>query len=128
MQGESDAYVAPADLDDPDPTAANAYEQNLTNLINSMRNDLDAPNLPFSIGRIGTNWTYSATVRNAQSNVSSNLANTRLVETSDLSLLVDGAHYDTAGMITLGERFAESIIGLEASIPEPIPTNSGRPR
>jgi len=114
MQGETDAWYE-------DSSMALAYEENLTAFINSVRNDLDQPTLPISVGLIGTNWRHQAIVRAAQSNVSSNMEHVGLVETSDLSLLVDGAHYDAASQVILGERFGDSIVETEASAPAPNP-------
>jgi len=114
MQGETDAWYE-------DPSMALAYEDNLTAFINSVRNDLDMPTLPISVGLIGKNWRHQAIVRAAQSNVSSNMEHVGLVETIDLSLLVDGAHYDAVSQVMLGERFGKSIVETEASAPAPEP-------
>jgi hypothetical protein len=106
MQGERDSkYLA----------MANAYEQNLTDFIQAIRTEFTEPNLPFVIGQISeaSVWTYGAIVRQAQANVSQNVADTELVITSDLTLNADGIHYDAQGQMTLGTRFANKIILLE---------------
>ena len=103
MQGESDS----SDLE-----RAQAYEQNLTNLIQSIRSDLGVPNMPFVIGQISNQYgyTYGSIVQQAQYNVSQTLPNTALVITEDLTLNSDNIHYDAAGQIALGTRFAEKLI------------------
>ena len=107
MQGETDAW-------NEDPAMASAYERNLTDLIISIRTELGIPNLAFSIGRISTSWTWSGgahgeLVRQAQYRVSQAIPYTMMVDTDDLSLDADEAHYSSEGQIKLGERFADSL-------------------
>jgi hypothetical protein len=101
MQGESDSN--PLEW-------AEAYEQNLTFFIQSIRLDLNVPNMPFVIGQItdSSTWIYGAIVMQAQYNVSETVPNTAMVYTSDLPH--DGVHYYTAGVMTLGSRFAEKML------------------
>jgi len=98
MQGEADSGA----LD-----MANDYEQNLVFFIQDMRSHFGLPQMPFVIGQISEAevWTYGEIVRTAQLNVSETIAQTGLVVTSDLQL-VDSWHYDSAGQIALGRRFA----------------------
>ncbi|MEQ9553737.1 MAG: sialate O-acetylesterase [Coleofasciculus sp. G3-WIS-01] len=115
MQGESDAYNL---------IMANQYEQNLTNFITQVRQDLHEPNLPFVYGKVfltGTQQTpfgifrYGDIIRQAQSQVSEQVPGTFAVETSDLSQHPDNIHFDSQGLMELGDRFAEEWL----SIPEP---------
>ena len=110
MQGESDAYPPHSTL-----AYAQAYEQNLTDFIQSVRSDLNVPDMPFVIGQISEApvWTWGDIVRQAQVNVSQTVPNTALVITSDLGILTDGMHYDSAATMTLGSRFATAMGGLE---------------
>ncbi len=103
MQGESDS----SDLD-----RAQAYEQNLTDLIQSIRSDFGVPNMPFVIGQISNQYgyTYGPAVQQAQYNISQTLPNTALVVTDDLTLNADNIHFDAAGQIMLGRRFADQLI------------------
>lgn len=115
MQGETDAWY-------DDPSMAMAYEENLTAFVRSVRSDLDAANMPFCMGRISQTWTWSGgghgeIVRQAQYDVSQNVPCTVMIDTDDLTLNPDMAHYDAAGQVILGERFAGSIIGLEQTVP-----------
>jgi len=101
MQGEKDA----SELD-----LANAYETNLTNFINDLRLKLQLPNLPFVIGMIenSVGWPYRAEVRQAEINVSQNLANIGIFDTYGLPS--DNYHFNTQGKIQLGHLFASTII------------------
>ncbi len=115
MQGESDAYNL---------AMANQYEQNLTNFITQVRQDLQEPNLPFIYGKVfltGTQETpfgifrYGDTIRQAQSRVDQQVPGTFAVETIDLSQHPDNIHFDSSGLMALGDRFADEWL----SIPEP---------
>jgi len=108
MQGERDSR---------DPDKAQAYEQNLTDFIASIRDDVAVPDLPFVIGRISNTPTlpYGEIIRQAQFDVSQSVSNTAMINTDDLPRLWDDLHYATPGVLTLGSRFGEGIL----SIPEP---------
>jgi hypothetical protein len=97
-QGESDAlegYQA-------------AYQTNLRNFIADVRTRYGA-NLRFLIGEIGNKYTPTlaalSTVIAAQQAVAAADRNAQFVPAKDLTFQ-DDLHFDTAGMITLGERFA----------------------
>jgi hypothetical protein len=111
MQGEGDAQY---------PALASAYETNLTNLIEHVRSDFDAPDMRFVIGRIATYYDTkptpggNATVRAAQMAVAGAVPNTAWVDTDDLSWAYIG-HYGTDGQIELGIRFANEFV----QAPEP---------
>ncbi len=107
MQGESDAL---------DLGKANAYETNLRNFIQSVREDLGTANLPFVIGQISDApaWTYGSIVKQAQANVGASVPFALTIPTNDLSLFSN--HYDAAGQMALGYRFANGMLML---IPEP---------
>ncbi len=106
MQGEADAWQ--------ELSWAQAYEQNLTDFIQSVRSELGQPYLPFVIGQISASefWTYNVIVRQAQLNVSQIVPDTGLVITTDLPLDTDNAHYTSNGVMTLGERFADEMMQL----------------
>lgn len=109
MQGESDGWPKQSTL-----AQAKAYESNLTNFIAKVRADLDIANLPLVIGKIFDTpvWKYGTYIRSAQEAVNTSVANTGLVDTDDLSL-GDPRHYDTASMMSLGSRFATTILSLD---------------
>jgi hypothetical protein len=110
MQGE-------ADSDDID--MANAYEQNLVFFIQDLRDHFGLPRMPFVIGQISEApvWTYGQIVRTAQLNVSRTVPNTAMVITSD-QWLVDQWHYDSAGQIVIGQRFAGAMLELLTGSPD----------
>jgi hypothetical protein len=102
MQGESDAGNA---------AMSQSYEENLTNLIEVVRDELDAPYLPFVVGQIANAkpYAYGPQVQQAQYNVSRAVPHTALVLTGDLGLKSDNVHYDTSGQLALGQRFADEM-------------------
>lgn len=108
------------------------YETNLRGLIANARTIAGKADLPFFVGELGaifpsSLYPYRETVVAAQNAVVTGpnpLVNTHLIETDDLGLLIEdgggfdvGVHYDSAGYLTLGERFADAYI--EAYTPEP---------
>lgn len=98
MQGESDAIEG----------FGGQYETNLTKFITQLRVDLAAPRLKFSIAQILPCWSNSAVVRQAQANVAMHMSNVEVFDTNDLTTGVFG-HYDTAGELALGSRFATTM-------------------
>jgi len=114
MQGESDA--------DDSQAAAEAYEENLVQLVQSLRAALGDENLPVVIGKItdsgmaddGSVMDYIDLVQQAQVSFAAADHCAELVsETDDLSYRDDRYHYDTEGFIRLGKAFAEAILRLE---------------
>ena len=132
MQGESDSFgtVAPA-----------AYEQNLSNFITQVRNDLSLPNLDFHIGEIAdsTVWPARQQIWDAQASIVATDSNAYLVNGKDLELFTnDGGgsnavHYSTAGTLLLGERFASSVASTQTvaaypvSTPDTVSTEKNKP-
>ncbi len=102
-QGESDAIEGQqAD-----------YESNLTAFIADIRTRYGAT-LPFLIGEIRrSNGAAFDTVADAQIAVAAADANAKFVPASDLTF-EDTYHFDTPGMMTLGERFATAYADLVA--------------
>lgn len=108
LQGENDSALL-AD--------ANAYQQNLTNLIGDVRANYGA-NLPFIIGGIGsdgqTSMPYRNTVQSAFSSVAGTLSNVRYFSNDDLNPNRE-LHFNGIQMQTIGTRFAAEL----RSVPEP---------
>jgi hypothetical protein len=103
MQGERDATTE---------EDASHYEANLQDFITYIRGVLNSPELPLVIGRINApSKPFRDLVRDAQAKVVSVTAATRLIDTDDLGLL-DIIHYDAAGLVTLGQRFAAATSDL----------------
>jgi len=104
MQGESDSDKK---------YRAKAYAKNLTSFISSMRYFVDDPEMPFILGRIrDAGQPHADMVRQAQVDVANNIPNVYWFDTDDLPFLPDGIHYNEAGMIELGHRFADVVMSL----------------
>ena len=106
MQGERDARI---------PEAGHEYEQNLSELIRRFRQDLRTPGLPFLVGQINPPPAlYPAVqeVQRAQAAVAQRLDGVVLVSTEGLAKHPDELHYNTAGQLELGRRFAEAYLKL----------------
>ena len=102
-QGESDSRYE---------TAATEYHENLQRLIQRMRSDLDQPEMQFIIGLSNAtpaSFTYLSVVRSAQRQVAQSLPNVSLVDTDGLTKHEDDLHYDSAGQLELGRRFAHRL-------------------
>ncbi|MGK7927406.1 MAG: sialate O-acetylesterase [Spirulina sp.] len=121
MQGESDAKN--------DLNMALNYEENLRNLILKIRQDFASPNLPFIYGKIFlTNnhqtydpereFQYGDVIREAQDRISRMISHTGVVETIDLTRYFDNLHFDSNGLIELGDRMADSWLEVACEIPE----------
>jgi len=106
MQGESDAANAEDAL---------AYKDNLTEFIKDIRHDFNAPKMPVVLGRIVHNPTvypYTGDVRMAQETVAKDDPLVKVVDLDDLPLVEDGIHFDTEGVITMGERMGNALYTL----------------
>ncbi|MFP4027352.1 MAG: sialate O-acetylesterase [Candidatus Brocadiia bacterium] len=107
MQGERDSVFA---------SMAEAYAENLRPFIARIREDTGVPDLPFILAQIcprminGVDGEFAHRwrdiVRRAQARVARDTDCTGLVATHDLPE-DDHLHYNTAGQIELGRRFAE---------------------
>ena len=109
MQGESDTRYS---------ALGPNYFENLKTLINAFRRDLNAPDLPFFFGRVNMpadaleedkktpKFPFIEHVRAAQERAAREIPDVHLIETDDLGKQSDRVHYDAAGLITLGRRFA----------------------
>ncbi|QIZ72965.1 sialate O-acetylesterase [Oxynema aestuarii] len=117
MQGESDAKS--------DFYMANNYALNLSNFIQTLRKDLNQPNLPFVYGLIPlTNqhqtsfgdFIYADQVRENQKLVAKNLSYTQTLSTLSLSKAEDNLHFDSQGYINLGKNFAAKWLEMDGSL------------
>ena len=103
MQGESDSRYQPA---------AAQYQHNLKRLIADIRQDLDQPRLQFVLGMVNpapARFAFLSTVRAAQKQVAQTTPLVSLVDTAGLTRHADELHYDTAGQLELGRRFAQQL-------------------
>ncbi len=106
MQGEHEGSISRKMAED--------YEGLLADFIQSIRRDLKAPALPFVIGQVNSHtWAYGDIARKCQAEVCRKQERAVLVETVDLPRVTgDAAHFTADGMLTLGFRFAKSIVPL----------------
>jgi hypothetical protein len=119
-QGESDALAGKA-------TAA-AYGGNLQRFVVALRRDFSQSRLPFIYGRILPQWQNSQGVREGQQALTNCLRNVFMANADDL--LTPTLHYDNAGTMTLGDRYAEgfaALMGSKAGDSSRL-NGSGRPR
>ncbi|MEN9359158.1 MAG: hypothetical protein RL095_693 [Verrucomicrobiota bacterium] len=101
MQGESDSGKTEG-----------AYEKNLADFIASVRKDLKSEKLPFVIGEVcSANPEYSV-IRAAQKAVAAKVPVCALASSEGLKTIDKHVHFDAAGQIELGKRFAEEISKL----------------
>lgn len=111
MQGEHEAGISPG--------MARDYQALLAGLISHLRADLGQPNLPVVIGEISDRWIYGVPVQTAQRDVCQKVGQAALVVTRDLPRPpADSAHYTANGMVTLGSRFAASLLSRSAPVPQ----------
>lgn len=111
MQGESDACnIFPA----------KEYEENLTAFINDVRDELNAPTMPFVIAMIDDSdaWVEYEIVRQAQIDVSNKVPFVYIFDTKDYD--TDGMHYKTQGILDMGSDFAKAIITAGSDTPSNI--------
>jgi len=120
MQGESDTFAM---------SYALAYGSNLERLIARVREDVEAPEMPFVAGLIdcpGCPSSERDLVRQATADVASLYETVYAVESEDLLGQPDGYHYTGVGMKVLGERFAQALLETDQSAaPTPAVTVTG---
>ena len=111
MQGESDGHSA---------ETARRYLDNLTFLMKTIRAAFLQDDLPIIIGRIsdsgqdvdGMVWNYGQIIQEAQAAFVRADPNAALVTTTSSYGYSDRAHYDSAGYLDLGRRFAEALVTI----------------
>lgn len=97
------------------PDVAGEYGKNLRTLVERLRKDLAAPDLPFIYGEVNTppaRFPATEDVRKGQQQVAREVPRVKLVPTKGLRTLSDETHYDTQGQLELGKRFARAFLEL----------------
>lgn len=117
MQGESDAKsAATASPAPPQPQTADAYPAHLRALVSALRAEWGSERIPVVIGRLaaidttnppGSSFRYWDSIRAGQEAVAGRDWMGAWVDTDDLTKS-DWLHYDSAGMLTLGQRMAQA--------------------
>jgi hypothetical protein len=119
IQGEADTGTA---------ANANAYETNLSNLVERVRADvgdesIGGTTLPFVISRLSSSQypaldNYYTTVCTAQETVAANMRQAAYVDTDGFSVYTgttaENIHFDADGQIAIGEACAAAMLALEA--------------
>jgi len=110
MQGERDcAYEA----------VAREYFDNLNKLVERIRQDLDAPELPFVYGQVSQRNSRSVfryVVRDAQARFEKAASFVTMVGTDDLPK-PDNLHFDVVGTMELGRRYARAFLEVASRKP-----------
>ncbi len=106
MQGESDAQS--------NISIASQYGNQLKQLVDGLRKDLDSPNSLFIFGQTSLDHPSSQAsleaVRQQQNAMQKVLGNANMVNTDKLGKLHDGIHLNAHGQMELGRRFAKAYI------------------
>lgn len=102
---------------------ATNYEANLRKLIQNVRRDWNAPELPFMFVNTHTHngSTNANLIDQAVAQVQATVPHTAVVNTKDLPTH-EGTHYNTAGTIELGIRYAQAYQEITEGITPPTPT------
>ncbi|MGV6809898.1 MAG: sialate O-acetylesterase [bacterium] len=111
MQGESDCRST---------QLAQQYGRRLHQFITQLRRDLASPNSLFIMGGVSPqNQGFPAVeqVRVQQQAIHQTVTNTRYIETNDLPTF-DNTHFNTDGLLALGERFAAAYIESTLGLPK----------
>lgn len=87
---------------------ADHYEANLSDLLNDVRSDLNAADLPVVIGQSAPDSPNGLKVQEAQARVAQNLPHCKIIVTSDLS---NYFHFDSGSHIIIGERMGKAHLG-----------------
>lgn len=102
---------------------ADAYEENLPAFIEAVRIDQHAPEMPFFLSRLSSQQTdlpaaTLATVRAAQQATAAADPLAIMIDTDAFGMGTDNLHFNTAGMLALGEAFADRYLAQQG-VPEP---------
>lgn len=105
LQGEFDAM---------DGNLAEKYEENLTNLINDIREMAETEDLPAIIPMIAplSIWSQHQKVRDAEVAVAENIINVDTMDTEGLDFS-DGVHFNAASQIIIGTVCAKRWLAME---------------
>ena len=102
MQGESDGSH---------PKWADNYEYNLSTFISDIRQALNAPVMPFIIGKISESplWPHADKIRQTQDKIAEDIPYVGIIDANNYPIGPDGAHYTSQGLITMGNDFSLSL-------------------
>jgi hypothetical protein len=112
LQGEFDGQVK---------SLADAYQANLTCLINDVRKDLKVNDLPAIIIMIDVqnSWQYNSIIRAAEVAVTKSLKNVDTLDTKGYA--TDGTHYKAQGQVKIGTVTAERWLNMHYNYGSNVP-------
>ncbi len=90
---------------------ASAYPKQITELLESLRHDLNLPNLPFVAGQLSEDKPARHDFNVMIMTLPSLVPNTAVVSTEGTKTM-EGTHFDSASQRLLGERYADEMIKL----------------
>jgi hypothetical protein len=108
LQGERDARFG---------EMAASYPVKLRELIDATRKDTETPELAFFIGQVNPSSVthpFISQVRRAQVELAKEMKNVVCVTTRGLPKDTDNLHYDAAGCVAMGKRYARAYLDLTA--------------
>lgn len=108
LQGETDA------INEQD---AAAYHDNFLRFVHAIRRDFGVSDLPIVAGLIqDRSGLYAETVRQGTMQVAREVAMMATIETNDIEVHADDpVHYNTAGVLEVGDRLAKALQALPPS-------------
>lgn len=92
-----------------DISKADTYIKRLSRMVNDLRTDLKAPKVPFVVGEIYKDHAKAEVINSVLRAVPDAIPYTRCVTTEGLTSKPDNTHFDRAGQIELGHRYAEAV-------------------
>lgn len=102
---------AQGEADSKSPENASAYGDRLAEFIQRLRADLGTPELPIVALRVNPPYPHVEGVRTAIEQTK--LAHYAWIDGDDLVKAKDNLHYNVAGQLVLGDRFAKSLMAIE---------------
>jgi hypothetical protein len=101
------------EFDGQDQNLSNAYEANLTCLINDVRKDLKVSDLPIIIPMIDvqSSWQYNSKIRAAEVAVTKKLKNVDTLDTKGFP--TDNVHYKAQGQVKIGTIAAQRWLNMK---------------
>jgi len=94
-----------------DVSKSETYMESIATLIQSLRNDLNIPRLPFVAGQISEDKPEKIAFNQIIIHLSEKVSDTGIA-TSGGTSTIDGAHFNSASQRLMGERYASEMIRL----------------
>ena len=97
---------------------AKSYRERWTKVIGSMREDLNAANVPVVVGQLGEFYTgaFARTVDEQLAIIPLQVPKTAFVSSAGLKAKSDNVHFDSPSLREFGRRYAHAFLMLEKSL------------